>query len=209
LQKKKKLSNLGYLVAAVIALIFLAVTVIMVLIEPFEPYNFGLRFTGLWGYLFMAVAAIKIPFVKGIKLHFGQSFLRLHYIYSYTGMALTAIHAVMPAVRFSDITVLAPDFSSWSAFWDLAGGETAFIIMIIAFIGVILKPKIKWWRPIHVLMYPMLILSLVHATIMGTTFVNLAVLVIFYVLFALVILSFVLQRIKSLRKNAKRQKKSQ
>ncbi len=208
--RKRKMHNLGHVFLALGGLVFILVTAMLFVVKPPEQfYGFALRFTGLWGFIFMALAAIMIPYLRGIKKNFGISFIRMHYILSYFGLAFTFIHSILPAIQRADITAILPDFSSWSGFWRLGAGEVAFLLMIIAAIGIFLKPKIRPWRVIHGLMYPMLLLSLVHATVVGSTMESMLVLTIFYVLFALVILAFILKRIrqqklKKMRRSSKK-----
>ncbi len=187
---------MGHLISVTIVMLFITVTAMMFVTQSPGPSEFALRFTGLWGFVFMAIAAIMVPYLKGIKTHFGLTSIKVHYIFSYLGLGLTFIHSILPAISRADIKALLPDFSSWSDFWSLGGGEIAFMLMVIAFAGILLKPKFKSWRIIHCLMYPMLLLSLVHATMVGTSFKSIFILIACYGLFALVVLAFVLKRIR-------------
>ncbi len=181
-----------------IILLFAAVTAIMLLIPPLDLYLFSVRLLAIWGYLFMAIAAIMTPYLKQITKNFGRPFLKVHHSFAYTGFFLITAHPVLQAINNRDLSIFLPDFSSWFLFWALAG-RPALIILFIALIGVLLRKKIKFWRILHALMFLMLLMGLVHGVLIGTDFANRAILILFYILFALVVFSFVLKRIQKYR----------
>jgi predicted ferric reductase len=205
-EKKNKPSRLGYVFILLVLALFTAVTVIMLLIPPLDLYLFTVRLLGIWGYLFMAIAAIMTPYLKQVTKNLGRPFLKVHHSFAYTGIVLIVAHPVLQAVYLRDHSIFLPDFSSWIMFWGLAG-RPALIILFIALIGVLLRKKIRPWRILHVLMYVMLLMGLVHGILIGTDFANRAILVIFYILFAFVTFSFVLKRIQKY-KSFKRSQRS-
>ncbi len=197
-EKKNKPSFLGYVFIILVVALFTAVTMIMLFIPPLGLYLFTVRLLGIWGYLFMAIAAIMTPYLKQVTKNLGKPFLKVHHIFAYAGIALIVAHPLLQAIYRADYSIFLPDFSSWLIFWGLAG-RPALILLFIALIGVLLRKKIRFWRILHVLMYIMLLMGLVHGILIGTDFANRAILVLFYILFACVTFSFILKRIQKYR----------
>jgi DMSO/TMAO reductase YedYZ heme-binding membrane subunit len=60
------------------------------------------------------------------------------------------------------------------------------------------------WRPIHALMYFVLLLGFVHGVIIGTDFANLGILIIYSILFGATVLGFIYKRIQQIQSKKKR-----
>ncbi|MFW9987956.1 MAG: hypothetical protein ACFFC3_04815 [Candidatus Odinarchaeota archaeon] len=175
-----------YIIASILALYI--VVFILFLLTPFsDVYNFFIRFGAIFGFLSMFIATMMTPFAVQLYKIFGKPFIKIHHIYSITGLILITLHPVAFAIFRSDISVFLPDFTSWYGFWSL-GGRLALILIYIAVLGALLRKKlIKNWRLIHALNYIALFLAYVHGVLIGTDFQNAVILIIFTIM---IILSF-------------------
>lgn len=161
---------------------------VLFLLTPFvDTYDFLIRFGALFGFTSMFVATMMTPFAVQLYKIFGKPFIKIHHIYSITGLALITLHPVAFAILSLDITVFIPDFTSWYGFWSL-GGRLALILIYLAVIGALLRKKVaKYWRFLHVVNYAALLLAYIHGVLIGTDFQNLGILIIFT---CMIILSF-------------------
>ena len=175
-----------YLIAVTLSLYI--VILVFFLLTPFtDGFNFVIRFGAIFGFTSMFIATMMTPFVVQLYKIFGKPFIKMHHIYSITGLILVTIHPIAFAIFRLDITVFIPDFNSWYGFWSL-GGRLALILIYIAVIGAVLRKKIKKnWRIIHILNYVALFLAYVHGVLIGTDFQNIGILIIFTIM---IVLSF-------------------
>ncbi|MFX1388249.1 MAG: hypothetical protein ACFE9M_13605 [Promethearchaeota archaeon] len=175
-----------YIIAATLSLYILIL--VFFLLTPFiDGFNFVIRFGAIFGFTSMFIATMMTPFVVQLYKIFGKPFIKIHHIYSITGLILITIHPVAFAIFKLDITVFVPDFSSWYGFWSL-GGRLALILIYLAVIGVLLRKTIKKnWRIIHILNYVALFLAYIHGVLIGSDFQNMGILIIFTIM---IILSF-------------------
>ncbi|MFX1388515.1 MAG: hypothetical protein ACFE9Z_00460 [Promethearchaeota archaeon] len=155
---------------------------------PFHSVSdFFVRFAAIFGFTSMFIATMMTPFVVQLYKIFGKPFVKIHHIYSITGLLLVTLHPLIYAVSVDNIAVFVPDFTSWYGFWSL-GGRLALILIYIAIFGSLLRKKlIKSWRIIHALNYVALFLAYIHGVLIGTDFQNLGVLITFTIM---IILSF-------------------
>jgi len=153
-------------------------------------------FFGLYGYLFLSVATLMTPFLKEITQAFGKPFLKIHHAFSILGIVFITLHPVFNAIE-RNLSVFVPSFDSWERFWMLAG-RPAFIILYIALFAALLRAKApKYWRPFHALIYIVLLFGIVHANLIGDSFQNLGIVIIFDALFSAAIAGFVLKRYRN------------
>jgi len=175
-----------YIIVATLCLyIFILV---LFLLTPFsDGFNFIIRFGAIFGFTSMFIATMMTPFVVKLYKIFGRPFIKIHHLYSITGLILITLHPVAFAIWRLDITVFLPDFTSWYGFWSL-GGRLALILIYIAVLGALLRKKIKKnWRIIHILNYVALFLAYIHGVLIGSDFQNIGILIIFTIM---IILSF-------------------
>lgn len=179
----------------IIALVIL-VTVLAFFIEYNDPLQMAERLFALYGLLMLSIATIMTPFLKEIKKIFGEPFIRVHHVFAILGIVFATAHPIVFAIDVMSILVFLPRFDSWYVFWSL-GGRLAIYILYFAAIIALLRRGIKtYWRPMHALMYIVLFLAIVHGNLIGTDFQNLAVMVIFNLLFAVSMVAFVLKRVQ-------------
>lgn len=193
-QKKIGSKNV-YILLSFIGIIFIAVLIITVISYPGDMVSFLIRLFALWGYICLAVAAIMTPFLKEIYKMFGKPFLKVHHFFAFSGLLLITLHPAYVAFQSRSATVLIPVFTSWYGFWVYAG-RPALIVLYLAIIVVLFRKKLKFWRIIHSLMYLVLFLGFVHAFLIGTDFNNIVIKIIYSVLFALTIASFIIKRLQ-------------
>ncbi len=161
---------------------------IFFLSTPFSSVaDFFIRFGALFGFTSMFVATMMTPFAVELYKIFGKPFIKIHHVYSITGLLLVTLHPLIFAVSADNIAVFVPDFTSWYGFWSL-GGRLALILIYLAIFGAILRKKlIKGWRIIHALNYVALFLAYIHGVLIGTDFQNIGILIVFTIM---IILSF-------------------
>lgn len=175
-----------YIISATISL-YILILVLFLLTTFTDVFNFIIRFGAIFGFTSMFIATMMTPFVVRLYKIFGKPFVKIHHLYSITGLILITLHPVAFAIWKLDITVFLPDFTSWYGFWSL-GGRLALILIYIAVLGALLRKKIKKnWRIIHILNYIALFLAYVHGVLIGSDFQNIGILIIFTIM---IILSF-------------------
>jgi len=176
--------------AVVIAVLFLPNTV------EANPTRSAVRFFALYGYLFLSVTTLVTPFLREVTQAFGKPFLKVHHSFAVLGVILITLHPVFNAIEFS-LSVFVPNFTSWMAFWILAG-RPAFILIYVAVFAAFLRAKApKYWRVFHALMYVVLFFGIVHANLIGNDFENLGIMIIFNALFTASLVGFALKRYRS------------
>jgi DMSO/TMAO reductase YedYZ heme-binding membrane subunit len=154
-------------------------------------------FFGLYGFLFLSLATLITPFLKEITQAFGEPLLKIHHAFSILGIVFITLHPVFNAIDRLSLSVFVPRFDSWDRFWMLAG-RPAFIILYIALFAAVLRAKApKYWRPFHALIYIVLLFGIVHANLLGDSFQNLGIVIIFDALFSAAIAGFVLKRYRN------------
>ena len=154
-------------------------------------------FFGLYGFLFLSLATLITPFLKEITQAFGKPFLKIHHAFSILGIVFITLHPVFNAIDRLSLSVFVPRLDSWDRFWMLAG-RPAFIILYIALFAAVLRAKApKYWRPFHALIYIVLLFGIVHANLLGDSFQNLGIVIIFDALFSAAIAGFVLKRYRN------------
>ncbi|MFX1303464.1 MAG: ferric reductase-like transmembrane domain-containing protein [Promethearchaeota archaeon] len=175
-----------YIISATLSLYILIL--VLFLLTPFtDGFNFIIRFGAIFGFTSMFIATMMTPFVVRLYKIFGKPFVKIHHLFSITGLILITLHPVAFAIWKLDITVFLPDFTSWYGFWSL-GGRLALILIYIAVLGALLRKKIKKnWRIIHILNYVALFLAYIHGVLIGSDFQNIGIHIIFTIM---IILSF-------------------
>lgn len=177
---------------------------ILIFLEPIEHgLNFIIRFAALMGFTSMFIATIMTPFMVQLYKIFGKPFIKIHHLYSITGLILITLHPVAFAISKLDIAIFVPVFYPWYDFWSL-GGRVALILIYIAVLGVLLRKKIKNWRILHVLNYIALFLAYVHGVLIGTDFKTLGILIIFTVMLVLSFGVLIFKRYLSYKRKKKK-----
>jgi methionine sulfoxide reductase heme-binding subunit len=186
----------GYLFLGIIASL-LIISGLIVGINPSPSlFTSGIRFAGLAGFIFLAVASIMIPWSREIYRNFGTSFVKFHHIFAFSGLILITLHPVLLAIRLMNVSVFLPRFDSFQEFLLIAG-RPALILIYIAVAGVLLRRVIPlYWRAVHALIWVALILGIIHGDVIGTDMNNPAMFLIFNGLAVVAAAAFVLKRVK-------------
>jgi DMSO/TMAO reductase YedYZ heme-binding membrane subunit len=108
---------------------------------------------------------------------------------------LITLHPIMVAIQNMYPEILLPNVQSIYLFFVYVG-SIALIAIYVAFAGVLVRRNfVTYWRPIHMLMYLALFFGVVHATLLGQDLIgNLAIRMVYNVLFAMVLFAFILKR---------------
>ncbi len=154
-----------------------------------------MRLCGLYGYFGISISTIMTPFLKEIKQTFGRTFVEVHHVTAALGIGFITAHPLFDAIGKADPTTFVPLFDSWDVFWT-NGGRVALILIYVAFVGILVRKKIpKYWRPIHALMYAVLLFGIIHANLIQSDFVlSPALLAIYNSLFGAAVLTFLIKR---------------
>ena len=196
-------------------IIVLAVAVGLLIFPGFTG-NSLLPFVGalaLYGYLFVALAALTAPFLKEFVLAIGKPFLKIHHSFAALGIIFITLHPIFYAVE-TGFSVFVPNFDSWTIFWTFAG-KPAFYIFYVAIVAAVLrKNAVRHWKPFHTLMYVVLFFGIVHANLLGLNFQNMAIAAIYDSLFAASMAGLAVKRyqnykIRKIRKEAYTKKNGQ
>jgi hypothetical protein len=190
-------------------LLFIIVLILFLQTPISDPYSFFIRLGALFGFTAMFIATTMSPFMVQLYKIFGKPFVKQHHLYSILGLVMITIHPVVFAIFKMNITVFVPDFSSWIAFWELAG-RPALILIYIASLAAVLRKKIqKYWRVFHILNYIALVFAYIHGVLIGTDFQNLGILIIFTAMLIVSFGSFGLKRYQTYKRKEKLKKRQQ
>ncbi len=142
-----------------------------------------IRFLGLYGFLFLSVAALTTPFLAEITVAFGKPFKKIHHAFAAAGIVLITFHPIVNAVQRMSLEVFVPNVNSLTAFLTLAG-RPALYLFYIGLAAAFLRMRIpKYWRFFHGLIYVVLFFGIVHANLLGEDFANLGIRLTFDLLF--------------------------
>ncbi|UCE95872.1 MAG: hypothetical protein JSV51_09265 [Candidatus Bathyarchaeota archaeon] len=185
-----------FLIVAIIMLFILSTG--LTLLTPWDdPTKLFIRVFALFGYLSLALTTAITPFLVGIGRAFGKSFIKIHHIFSIFGIIFTTLHPALIAIRALSAAIFVPRFDSWEIFWALAG-RPAFIFLYIALASAVFRRRTpKHWRLLHMLMYIVLFLGIVHANLIGTDFQNIGIQILFNLLFVTSLVTFILKRYRN------------
>ena len=187
-----------------IAALYLGVIAWSLVIGFFDPLSWLLRISGLVGLLSMSIAALMTPFLAEIRTYFGAPFLRVHHLFAAAGIILATLHPVILALETLDPGVFVPSFANPYLFFAL-GGRPALILMYFGLAAILLRRSLSpsTWRPLHGLMYLVLLLGIIHGNLIGTDFSDPVIFILFNGLFAANVWAFFLKRWQRRRKMAK------
>jgi predicted ferric reductase len=161
---------------------------------------------GLYGFMFLVLASLILPFLKEFVQAFGKPFLKIHHFLAAIGLFFITLHPLMYAYEQMSLSVFLPITSSWLLFWAFAG-KIAFPLLYIAFAAALLRKKaFGHWRPFHMLIYLALTVAIVHANLLGRSFFfSPAITAIFDALYAASIIGFVIKRCQNYKLRKKQQ----
>jgi predicted ferric reductase len=166
------------------------------------------RLCALYGLAALAISTAMTPFVREITQAFGRPFLTIHQTFAIVGLIFITFHPVFFAFSAMDILVFVPRFDSWLVFWELAGRPALYIAYVAASAALLRRKIPKYWRSIHGLMYIVLFFAIVHGNLIGTDFQNPALMIVFNVLFAISIFTFILRRYQVYQRKKLRKERS-
>jgi predicted ferric reductase len=180
---------------AAIAALYGGVIVWSFTVDFSDPVSWLLRVCGLAGMLSISLAALMTPFLAEIRAVFGEPFLRVHHRFAALGLILATLHPVLLAWQTLDPTVFLPVFATPYLFFAL-GGRAALILIYIGLAAILLRRRLPQtvWRPLHALMYVVLLLAIIHGNLIGTDFQSAFIFVLFNGLFAANVGAFLLKR---------------
>jgi len=194
------------IIIAIIAL-YVVVLILFLMEPPEDIFSFIIRICALLGFVSMAIAAIMTSFMVQLYKIFGKPFIKIHHFFAISGLILATIHPIAFAISVLNPLVFIPVFHDWILFWELAG-RPALILLYVATLAGVLRKKIQnWWKKIHALTYIALFFGLIHGTLIGTSFNNIGIIIIFYSLFILVVFSLIYKRYKIYKRTQKRKEK--
>jgi len=201
-------------VALVAGIAVLAAVIASLAFPPYisikTPIHETYMLFALYGYMFLALTTLTLPFLKELVHAFGKPFLTIHHSFAVLGIIFITLHPILNAVESFDPTVFVPDFSSWKVFWYFAG-RPAFIILYASLLAALLRKKaIQHWKPFHLLIYVTLTFGIVHANLLGSSFFdNFAITAIYDGLYAASIGAFMLKRYQNYQLKKKKQANNQ
>jgi predicted ferric reductase len=181
---------------SLLAVLFVAVTLITLASGYGNILRLAVRLFGLYGFIMLVTATLMTPFLREVVKIFGNPFIKVHHYFAVLGITFITLHPVFLAIQTLDITVFIPRFNSWYIFWAFAGRPALIICYIALVAGFLRRSAPKYWRIFHALMYIVLFFGIVHANLVGTEFQNLAIIIIYDILFTAAIAVFIVKRYK-------------
>lgn len=174
-----------YLIGLVIMLVYIVVGVIILSIGEPNPYLTIVRFGALYGYISMFFATILSNYIRDVRKIFNRPFLKIHHYFAAIGMVSITIHPVVFSIYAASLLVFVPDFSSWYAFWSLAGRPALYLAYTAVLVSLLRTKLPKYWRYFHGSMYVVLTFAFVHGFLIGANFTNPFIVVLFLIMLVL------------------------
>lgn len=165
--RKPALTRAGLLTIASWAGLFAFLVVSFAFSSFSSERSLLVRLFAMLGITCLFIASYCSAFTRQVYKHLGKPFLKVHHAFAIAGLVLITLHPVTLAIALANPAVFLPDFSSWDAFWRLAGRPA--LILIYVAIAVILLKKVfkKSWRVLHALVYVALFFGVVHGLLLG------------------------------------------
>jgi len=158
------------------------------------------RITGVTGISSLFVAILLSLLVRQSRHIFGVAYLKIHHFFSIAGFLLISLHPVIMLIDFGTARILIPDFRSWNSFFT-NGGRLALYIIYFATIAALLRKRIvRYWRYLHVLIYPAFILGAVHGLRQGSDLNNAVLSIMFIIMIVTVSIIFFFKRVLTTNK---------
>jgi DMSO/TMAO reductase YedYZ heme-binding membrane subunit len=189
-----KIKMEGWLFILGVIGLYITITALALENPGIDPLYLAVRLCALYGLAALAISAAMTPFVREITQALGRPFLTIHQTFAILGLIFITLHPVFFAISAMDILVFIPRFDSWLIFWELAGRPALYIAYIAAAAALLRRKIPKYWRTFHYLTYIVLFFAILHGNLIGTDFQNPILMIIFNVLFAITIFTFVLRR---------------
>ena len=183
-----------YLTYLLIFLLYL-IPVVIIFSHGFDNYfQLFRRIAGLTGIASLFIAIIISSFVRQSKKIFGTVYLKVHHLFSITGLILVTIHPIIMAIDFGTSRIFIPNFSSWDAFLTNAGRPALYLIYIATSAAILRKNITKYWKYIHSLINLAFILGAIHGIRQGSDLKNPVLLSLYLIIVIIVIANFIYKR---------------
>ena len=192
------------LVLVSIASLYILIIIIFAFTNHLDPYNTIIRLFALLGYLSMVITAMMTPFAVELYKLFKKSFIKMHHFFAICGIILITLHPVIFAINTLNPFAFIPVINDWVLFWELAGRPALILIYIAVIAGILRKKIANTWRLFHALIYVALFFGLVHGILIGTSFQNIGIMIIYIALFCLVIFALIYKRTKNYQRKKKK-----
>ena len=200
--------NQARIILASIISLYMLVIILFFTQPPQTPFELVIRLCAILGFVSMAIAAIMTSYMVKLYKIFGKPFIKIHHLFAILGLILATIHPIAFAISVLNPLVFIPVVNDWVLFWELAGRPALIIIYISVLAGIFRKKLKNSWKIIHSLLYIALFFGLIHGTLIGTSFNSIGIVIIFYALFILVVLSFLYKRYQNFKRKQNRKLKA-
>jgi len=199
-----KLTAEGKIIIVIVLGIYALVISLFLMTPASTPLSFIIRLCALLAMTSIFIATFMTPFMVQLYKYFGKSFIKIHHVFSITGIVLATVHPIAFAIQEVNIGVFVPVFYPWYDFWLLAG-RPALILIYVAVLAVLLRKKIPaTWRPLHGLNYVVFFFGYVHGILIGTDFQNILILIVFTIMLILSLGALILKRLNAYKRSKKR-----
>lgn len=165
-----------------------------------DPLYAIIRAAGIMAYGASFLAIVTSAFPKGITRLAGGSFLHVHHIFAFWGLAMMLVHAGAIWASFGASVVFVPNFGSVREFF-LYGGRVALPLFILTAVTAKYGRYIRFWQKIHLLNYAAFILATAHAVMIGTDFDSPAMRYLAYTLATIMLAVPVVRRFRKPRRD--------
>jgi DMSO/TMAO reductase YedYZ heme-binding membrane subunit len=184
-----------YLFYTLIFFLYL-VPITIVFINGFDNFfQLFRRITGLAGIASLFIAILLSLLVRQSRQMFGVAYLKVHHLFSITGLILISLHPVIMAIDFGTSRIFIPDFSSWNAFLANAGRPALYLIYIATIAAILRRNIAKYWRYIHSLLYLAFIFGAIHGIVSGSDLTNPALYALYVGMIITVMIIFLYKRV--------------
>ena len=186
-----------YHILTAITLLYLFALANILLLGVADVLLATIRIGALFGFISMFLATMTSNYLREVRQIFGRPFLKVHHWFAILGLFFITLHPVSFAILVADPLVFIPDFSSWYAFWSLAGRPALYIAYFAVLVALLRRRIGNYWRFFHALIYVVLTFAYIHGLLIGGNFANPIVALLFL---AMLLLSFAVGVSKLMRR---------
>jgi DMSO/TMAO reductase YedYZ heme-binding membrane subunit len=178
------------------------VSALVVLYRQDTLLKWIIRDLALLGYIAIFLAIVSSHYKRQVMRLFGRSFLNVHHVLSVIGGVFLTLHPLGVAWDAMALSVLLPVFLPVLDMLKY-GGRIAWYVFAVGALTALWRKSIgKRWRTIHGFNYLAFAFGTIHANLVGTDFQSLPARVISIVMFVVVAILFVRERIEARRRRA-------
>ncbi len=201
-----KISKKGVLFLVLVSVHIIIQILIAFLTRPTDIALATIRIGALVAATLIFYTIIMSLYLRQITKNFGTTFINIHHFFAISGMGLIILHGLAYVAYYYANDFLA--FFNQLAEWWIIISIIGLTLIVIGVIAVLLRKKLKnTWRTLHILNYFAYASITAHAILINTDFQTLAIFGIYLGMLIVVMVAFIIKRIRAKKLQKKIQSK--